>query len=1061
MKTPLTLIATLFIVVITGPIAAYAVDGDLSGLRLPRGRSNNTYQRRALGALLDPGRESVDKITLLVVRVAFTDRDFRAPYDSLYFANEFRHLNEYFEGASQHHFTIDGDIYPEVVTLARTERYYGEDGVWDERVVEILMEIVEATDVFVDYAAYDAFAVIHPWAGQETDFNGDSPEQLWSGFVDPGEMAEILADTLGTPGVPTNDTIGGDTVYVDNLMVWPEDASQDGMTFGSLGIYAYQVGLRIGMIPLFDTTPSGYPDSQGIGAFGLMGYGLYNAAGFIPAFPCAFHRYLMGWMEPVEVTEEGTIRITDINTGEWGDTTLVRVPISATEYFLIANRVHDADFDGAFDFTDVGGDDPIPENEDTLRGAEFDFFLTSSTNIDEYVEDPGGGTVRRVITGSGLMVWHIDESIIVRRLESGGRPQDDPARKGVDLEEADGIQDLDRPGGKYAFGSHYDSFREGYNVRFGIDTAPSSANNAGVGTGIVLDDISAPAPVMTFAVRFLRPFESVRSEVAGSIGALSPIPVDLDGAGGEELVIPAQPGLLYLIGEAGSGDWEGGVDTLVHLPGEMWAGSPVFADMDGDGAQEIFVTSTACSLYAFYGSGAPYPIDDDPSPGAVTVSDTLCSAPMVCEVDGDPEPEVILLAQDLDWIWLYIVGCSIDLPGVDWRRVAPDVHALRLWEGTIASHPCRGAMDGGEGFYYISLNGSGYIAHFIPFFSNGSPVSEIEAHFLPILSRPTEHSALLTIAAGDISRKGSDYVVCPVSGFGFVYTLPSYHELPLSGGRPSPPVVVDINRDGILETVVRDERALYCFTGFGILLSGWPVELPEAAIASEDSNPPPPPIVGDVDGDGDSEIIFSAGGDIHAYEVSGLPVEGWPIIGPGDASGSTALLRGAGDGFYIFSASSPDRLEGTGITGPSSGASGTLMMRYEIGVPYGHDHSWPFYRRDAGGSGRQEPSSPTAAASYLVDEGSFICYPNPASTGTVNVRLVISGEATLRIRILNIEGEIVYSARRVHRWSGGSTVPFELEIFTNELSSGVYICQVEVRGTRGSWSGTRTFAVVR
>ena len=103
-------------------------------------------------------------------------------------------------------------------------------------------------------------------------------------------MEAVLADTLGTPGVPTNDLVAGDTFYVDNVMVLPENASQDGLIFGSLGIYAYQIGMRLGMIPMYDTTPSGYPDSQGIGAFGLMGYGLYNASGFIPAFPYAFHR---------------------------------------------------------------------------------------------------------------------------------------------------------------------------------------------------------------------------------------------------------------------------------------------------------------------------------------------------------------------------------------------------------------------------------------------------------------------------------------------------------------------------------------------------------------------------------------------------------------------------------------------------------------------------------------------------------------------------------------------------------------------------------------------------
>ncbi|MCK4237466.1 MAG: hypothetical protein KAX38_10135, partial [Candidatus Krumholzibacteria bacterium] len=434
-------------------------------MKHPRGRPLGTYQRGAFLDLLEGRFTCVDSLSLLAVRVSFSDRDFNADvgdtvvYDSLYFANELRHLEEYFLGASCSRFILSWELSPGIVKLDRPEGYYGEDGVWEERVVELLMEVVQATDSLIDYSLYDALAIIHAGTGQETDFNGDSPEQLWSGFVDPGEMEEILADTLGTPGVPTDDSLGGEPYYVDNMMVWPEKSSQDGFPFGSLGVYAYQVGLRLGMIPLFDTTPSGFLDSQGIGSLGLMGYGLYNALGIVPAFPCAFHRYLMGWVEPLDISEDCNIRLKDINSFSPLDTSLVRIPVNATEYFMIANRVHDTNFNGRFDFGDV---EPvreafrIPGNEDTLLGAEFDFFLTATTNPTWHEENPDSGfIVKKTITGSGLMIWHIDETIIIRALESGRYPEDNPVLKGVDLEEADGIQDLDRPGGSYAFGSYY------------------------------------------------------------------------------------------------------------------------------------------------------------------------------------------------------------------------------------------------------------------------------------------------------------------------------------------------------------------------------------------------------------------------------------------------------------------------------------------------------------------------------------------------------------------------------------------------------------------------------
>jgi hypothetical protein len=137
------------------------------------------------------------------------------------------------------------------------------------------------------------------------------------------------------------------------------------------------------------------------------------------------------------------------------------------------------------------------------------------------------------------------------------------------------------------------------------------------------------------------------------------------------------------------------------------------------------------------------------------------------------------------------------------------------------------------------------------------------------------------------------------------------------------------------------------------------------------------------------------------------------------------------------------------------------MLRYSIGVPYDGYQSWPFYRRDTGGSGRQETPVHQGSVTALVDERSFICYPNPATTDFVTVRLVITSDADVRIRVMTVEGEVVVDRRRSHRWSTGSTVPFEEDIPTDSMASGIYICQVEIRGESGTWSGSRTFAVVR
>lgn len=1043
-------------------------------LQLPRGRSPGTYQRVILRRLLDDRFTPVDSLKLLVLRAEFTDRKFKLgpehvpPYDSLYYANELRHLVEYFLGASSSTFHLDWELAPGIVALSRPMGYYGENGVWDVRVTEMLMEVVEATDETIDFSRYEAFAIIHAGPGSETDINGDSPKQISSGFIDPIEMEEVLQDTLGTPGVPTNDTLNGEPFYVDNLMVWPEEASQDGRIFGALGIYAYQVGLRLGMVPLFDTTPSGFPDSQGIGFFGLMSYGLYNAAGFIPAFPCAFHRYLMGWTGVLDVDTAGGIRITDINTASMEDTALVRLTINSSEYFLVANRVHDTDFDGRFDFIDLNGNG-IPENEDTLLGAEFDFFLTATTNPSEIIEDPDTGEERKYVhTGSGLMIWHVDEQIIINALSRGGYPNDNPALKGVDLEEADGVQDLDSPGGTQSFGSYLDSFREGVNDHFGASTQPSSSSNSGTPTGIAIGPISAADSVMTLQVLFEAGVDQVRSEFNGAVGDISPIPVHVDGSGILELVLAADTGLIYTAWDACTENWDGRLDTLVAVPDAVWTDSPVFRDFTGDGVAEIFISSTGATLYAFEGTGAPFQIDIDGSEESLKLRGDVASSPMMVEADGDEPPEVLVLSSDADSTFVYLIGSQAGLPGSGWKFVGDGVIELGLFEGRLVSHTARGYVRDGagdvlDGFFVSTYQGAGTIrVHFVPLWTGSGAPAAIQP-----VSRTASGSwgegYLVGSAAGDINGDGSDEMVITLPGSGLVFYGP-YHgfsEITLRGERPSSAALEDINGDGVLETALRDEAFLYLFTGFGVPMNNWPIRLSNRVSMLESALVPPPPVIADIDGDGAMEIIFRAGRNLHACECTGETVTGWPLHGEGEDAGSPAIAASPTGDLYVFVAGSFDVVGAVGTWGLDGASVFSAVRRYAPGFTLPPDRGWHYHRRDSGGTGRQEASNLSHPVETFVDEGSFKIYPNPVMGSSFRVRIDLSTAARVHTEFLNIEGEKVAEYDADHDWPDGGLVPFEYEVSTDEFASGVYICRMEIRGAGWSWSGFKKFAVTK
>ncbi len=962
-------------------------------LSIPRVRTEpGLYQRESLSRLSSGSFSPVDSLSILVIRVSFSDKDFGIgddgnPHDSLYFENELRHLREYWAGGSLSRFTLDVPLYPDVVPLSREEGYYGEDGVWEIRVSEMVMEIVAAIDDIVDFSQYEGIAFIHSSSGQETDFEGNSDDQLWSGFLDPEEMIEAIADTLGTPGIPTDDLVGGETYYIDNAIIWPAQASQDGYIFGSLGIYAYQIGLRIGMIPLFDTTPGSFPDSQGIGSFGLMGYGIYNAAGFIPAFPCAFHRYLMGWVEVIDIEADAGIRLKDINVAEISDTSLVRLSISPSEYFLIGNRVHDTNWNGLFDFTDLNGNG-FPENQDTLLGAEFDFFLTATTNPDL----PEGG----VDTGSGLLIWHIDEGVILGQLAAGGYPNDDASLKGVDLEEADGIQDLDRPGGSHSFGSYIDAFREGINTSFGPETNPWSRSNSGLESGILVDGISAPGEYMGFTVSFDQRLEFTRVDFGGHVGGLSPISSDLDASGSNEIVLAADTGLVLVAFEAGSESWTGEIDTIAYIPGAIWSGPPVTCNAGGDVGLEIFVTTSDGMFYAFHANGSPYPVGDPLALGSLRLEGDLAAAPMATELDGDPFREVILLSSSSDSTYIYIVGYSAAWDGPAWETAGAGIMRLPLMKGRLLSHPAWGYVTNlagpsmnYDGLYIATLrDGTDLYTDYIPLvhYFDG-PVPVIEAISRRVGALEGIPRSLCTPAAGtiDIYYDHSDVGVFSVPGMGLVYYNPAgdYRRVELDDSSVSAPAFGDLDGDGVMETVLRDRFDLYIFHGFGVLANEWPRKIPQTLLDIEGGGTPASLLIADLDEDGRNDVIFRVGGDLYAFSLDGGLMDGWPLPGEGADPSTSALMETGNEGLYLFVAGSHDLL---GETGPRESSA---LRRYALAEGQFLLTHWPMFRQDMWGRSSQfRPFVYNQYEGYL-DESSFICYPNPARGDFFTVRITL------------------------------------------------------------------------
>lgn len=516
---------------------------------------------------------------ILVLRIQFSDKSFRAtaahpdflPHDEAFFDRWMVHLTDFFAEASHGAYNLEYTIYPQVLTMPNPMAYYGGDSAEriDWRLPQIIPDFLAQIDDDVNFNNYGGVIIFHAGQGQESDIDRIRTDQIWSTFLTRRNLQAFFEPNNNNyRGVITNDGAA-----LTNVVIVPEDEFQDYFPvppadnadmylFSIYGVLAHQFGHLIGLPTLFDNDSSnGF--SQGIGNWGLMGTGVWNANGYVPAQLSAYSRYMLGWENPVVLSQSSVNNPLDHFLNHSPDAIrMYKVPISASEYFLVENRQQNPD----------GSLDPyssqpsysfklLPEGEqqyyenypllpyfdfmtNRYADSEWDFFLPGLGG-----PFPPGSAVLQ--DGSGILIWHIDENIIAENFTSNfdmNRINADATRKGVDLEEADGIEHLDTSAPDvYKYGSPFDSFRAGNNDYFGnmyhngLLSLPTSASNYG-GIPLEIYNISASGNRMHFSVNFRWSLETAY-QGENSVSACA---VDFNGDGDVELFYPMPDGQLYM-----------------------------------------------------------------------------------------------------------------------------------------------------------------------------------------------------------------------------------------------------------------------------------------------------------------------------------------------------------------------------------------------------------------------------------------------------------------------------------------------------------------------------------
>jgi len=988
---------------------------------------------------------------VLVLRAEFTDIKFDlepdypdfVAHDEVYFDRMLFHLSAYLHDASHGDYEFDEDnytIWETVFTVPNTMAYYGEDENSTQKIAEFVRDLTIQADPEIDFSVYDAFIVFHAGAGQEADLSGNNKDELWSTFVTKKTLrAGLDPENEDFPGIETSDGVHLTEFNICPESEWQPDNDESSPKYSMLGVFMHNFGHQLGLPTLFDNNSSN-GSSFGIGNFGLMGTGAWNAKGFVPPLPCAWSRMYLGWEdENIQVAENAADYF--IQNFEATNTDLpqiIKIPITDKEYFLVENIQYNPDgstLNGFPNFTfellppdEQDYYDPPYENvprfnfmENSYRGSEWNFWLPGAG----FGDPPGNGDDPNFVQeGSGLFIWHIDENVIEATFQSDfelNSPNGDAYHKGVDLEEADGYQHMDNKQSQESLGSAYDAFREGNNTYFGKietpdgDLSTPTAESYYGGIPLAVSNISSSSNLMTFTLDYGWQLDSNDQGQNIYPSAL----IDFDGDNVNELFQAEASGNLKL--------WKNSIAD----PNFISPGVPLAKLYAYDEASNLL-------LIPIKGEGEPSQLillnHDINNFDSKDLTDFSWASHPVVNPNEDSEYRAFLpLINDIN------ENLNIQIYNGDYLLV----DTVELGEVELSSN-----LILTDNEIYCVVKGANYeVASFdlnsLTVSTNPLPIPEEEivesalmAPFFPINEEMTSNLA----DSGMLIKTENRLYLISLSGHlqnGFPVEL----ELANSGL----PSIADMSGNGNLDILVSGSNSFQIIDYLGNKFTH------SEAIAIHDSTFVSNGLLPvDLNGDGNMEIVGTLSNNrLCAWETVNMNdyalVKGYPLT-RAHASGTYPLIGSYPDEAglvqnYIFTASDFGKIYRKKIE--------------QVIVPswsseFGNLQRTAFYEQ-------VETENRYSTNDIFVDDESYI-YPNPYSTTnpgsvsagvykeeTITIKVMTNRLADVKLKVFDIAGNIIFKdERRMSAYDQSENSRFYLD--ATQYSSGVYFAVVKAKG---------------
>lgn len=960
------------------------------------------------------------------------------PHNRSYFEAHLEFASNYFSKMSSGALTIEYHVLEDLYQLPEEMQEYspiGEDPSSDplaDLAGDAWNEVAQSGNLNLDLNGEDriAFVLFHAGVGRDIELTGTilekTPQDIPSVYISRDAFRRLFDDP-SFAGFP----VDNGNLIVDNTLILPRTLSRAGedvtgdevlLQLSLNGMVTAQIGSHLGLPDLFNTETG----ESGIGRFGLMdGAGIFAYNGLFPPELSAWEKIYMGWSTPftLNYNEDQQISLPASSLRE--ENSIAKVDISSTEYFLVENRHREANQTGTT--LTIRRQDGTTVEQQTFTNSDTSFVFQESgfaddlepgvvTDVSNYDFALPGGPAEvldqteeddnRILNG-GILIWHIDEGIIQNQLSALEGINDNPTRRGINLMEADGAQDIGRPTAIGFFenevnGSAFDFWWSGndasvitqtetitlYENRFGPDTTPNNNSNSGARSTFELNYFSANLPTATFQIQ------------------------PVDGAGDLYEVVDSQQNLPFSYSTPADDNYwsnyplstittQSDIGSYVYIPGRD--GISVY-DIDNRSLLEPYSPTFGNIQHpVVFPQGENLVLAEKPSSSGSTITadlfenngEELLSAGefSISANSGmirSPEPLTVSLDGTSDRIILNNEPVQDDFypePGIRSEQVS------------------------GHNFF---LSNNGELTFTTPsetFSANVSITDEPYTRVLPgLVEQPDggfhpflvldESLALFeTSSDGELSRN----VIHESQHFDI-------------------PALADLDGSGEIDFVLTDrgKNHVVAKNSKGAVLPNFPIQAPSNTQFTGS------PIIADLNGNGDSEIIITGTTpeslNIYAFNLRGDLLDGFPLLVGGIYNTQDDIVQPSMTDKYLSAVSPAGDLRVWFFPN-----AGQILW----GSRYGNDGSNQL-------SGRlQTPDGERPDFGVLNTEETYN-WPNPAEDETY-LRFQTSEAGEVQVRITTTSGRVIYNATYESR--GGS--PEEILIDTSGWGSGGYLAMVE------------------